>query len=589
VIVPLTITGTTTLGDKFQVVAVGTNPTTPGTTNTLEAVVSSTNPPTFSAPADVASPSVTYGAFVSGVAVTPSPTAAGATATYTVSFVSTDGLPATDFIRLQGPDGTAFSSSGGAVVTDQKTGATAVVTGTTNFAVSTTTSSNDTVAITVPFTINAGDPVTVMVFGVTNPAAGSYGGSGGMEVTTQVDSIPAFNATAYVIGSATVSSLSPTVTVSPTTAGALATYTIATFEAASNLVAGTDTIEVSGPTGTTFPATGYTLTDATTGVSQNLSVISGAYSDDVKLGLASNVAAGDKLSLMVTNVVNPITASSGYSISLGADTVSTNTTAAGTQGLETLALTFPHATDSFPNGAIIFFGGAAYVFAGGHPFGAPSEPALLKVESVDPAKVQTAASGATVPTTPAREGTLIIDNGTVYVVGTNGELYGFATPAQVFAGGFDAADVITVPSLGGLTVNSSTAAAAGLTGFNTESDGAIVNSGGTFFIFAGGKAFGIPTTAGLTNECSTVPGCSLTAPSTVGYAFSSGTVTTAMETATPASGVLVTIKASVDVIFNGNLYPFKGAAQLANDGYGGTPSILVPGPQGLSVAVYTGT
>jgi hypothetical protein len=501
-----------------------------------------------------------------------------------VSFVSTDGVPGGDWIRLVAPDGTQFSQTG-AVVTDAKSGATTVVPG-TSLTVSTTTNSDDTVQIMLPssFVISAGDAVTVTVFGVTNPASGSYSGSNGLQVTTQVDSIAAYNVTPYVIGAATISSLAPTVTVSPITAGALATYTISNFKAVSQLVAGTDTIQVTAPVGTTLPAIGYTLMDVTAGKSQSLTVTSGAYSDSVTLGgLTTSIPAGDVLSLTIANVVSPIAASSAYTITMGADNTSTNATAAGTQGLGTLALTFPAATATYPNGAIVFFGGTAYVFAGGYAFGAPNPAALAAVQAVDPATVQTAPSGATVPTTPARNGTLVMVAGqpTIYVV-NNGELYGFASPSQIFSDGFDAAVIITVPSKGGLTVSSSDVAQAGLTGFSTQSDGAIVNSSGTYFVFAGGKAFGIPGPVKMVAELAAVPGGS-------SYTPSSGTVTSAMQSATIANGVIVTNSGAVYVTNGGNLYPFKGMAQLKTGGYGGTPSILIPTLGGLAVATYSGT
>jgi hypothetical protein len=603
----LSLTGTVGADDHFTV-TVGNvkNPTVVGETDTLAAVIS-TAPPTFAA-ADDASPTVTFGSFVSGVAVTPSNTAASATGvTYTVNFVSTDGVPASDWIQFVGPDGTSFSGATGAVVTDNKSGATTVVPS-ASLAVSTTTNSNDTVKITLPanFTISSGDSVTVTVFNVTNPASGSYSGSTGLQVTTQVDSISQSNATPYVIGAATISSLAPTVTVSPITAGALATYTITGFKAVSQLVAGTDTIEVSASdTATTFPATGYTLMDVTSGASQSLTVNTGPYTHDVKLNLTTNVAAGDSLSLVITSVVNPITASSTDTITLGADSNSNNATAAGTQGLGSLALSFPSASTSYPDGAIVFFGGTAYVFAGGHAFGAPNPASLAAVQAVDPATVQTAASGVTVPTAGARPGTMVIVAGkpTIYVVGTDGDLHGFASPTQIFALGFDAAFTITVPSLGGLTVSTSDVAQAGLTGFSTSSDGAIVNSSGTFYVFAGGKAFGIPGAAKLNAiAMSEPPGSQLTPPAPAlcntgvaptptaeCLAPSSGTVTSAMQSATIASGVVVTYGGGVFATNSGSLFPFKGPKQLAADGYGGTPSVIIPNLGGLAIASYTGS
>ena len=164
---------------------------------------------------------------------------------------------------------------------------------------------------------------------------------------------------------------------------------------------------------------------------------------------------------------------------------------------------FPTAAASYPNGAIVGFAGADYVLAGGRAFGAGPPVVLRAVQKVDPARVVAALSGATAPTgvTP-RPGTLVstraVDtNPTVYVVGTRGELYGFAGPAQLVAAGFDPALVVTVPSLGGLKVSAISAGAAGLTAFDTSADGAIVDSDGAYYVFAGGKAFRVPTPAAL--------------------------------------------------------------------------------------------
>ena len=64
---------------------------------------------------------------------------------------------------------------------------------------------------------------------------------------------------------------------------------------------------------------------------------------------------------------------------------------------------FPHANVSYPNGAIVTFGGAHYVFAGGRAFAA-SASELAAVQKVDPAQVLAAPAGASAPTAvaPAR-------------------------------------------------------------------------------------------------------------------------------------------------------------------------------------------
>jgi hypothetical protein len=243
---------------------------------------------------------------------------------------------------------------------------------------------------------------------------------------------------------------------------------------------------------------------------------------------------------------------------------------------------FPRADGSYPNGGIVTFAGAHYVFAGGRAFAASANQ-LAAVQKVDPAQVLAAPAGASAPTAVApRSGVTVstreVDgNATIYVVGTDGELHPFATPGQYLHDGYDPAMVITVPNLGGLTVGSN--AAAGLTALATRADGAIVNSSGTFFTFAGGKAFGIPTPAALMQVRKTNSAAEL-----------QGSVTSA-DTGTPiANGVVLSVAGPVYISYSGDLYPFKTMAQLANSGYGGTPAVPAPHTGGLTIVVpYSGS
>jgi len=166
---------------------------------------------------------------------------------------------------------------------------------------------------------------------------------------------------------------------------------------------------------------------------------------------------------------------------------------------------FPDADVSYPNGAIVNFGGTDYVFAGGRAFGVPSAGVLASVQEVDHAVIVSAPAGVTAPTTTTpRPGTLLFTspvnaNPTIYVVGTDGQLHGFSTPAQYLSDGYDTALVVTVPDLGGLTVGSTVGVEGpAVTALATSADGAIVNSSGTFYVFAGGEAFGPLTSARLT-------------------------------------------------------------------------------------------
>jgi hypothetical protein len=528
-----------------------------------------------------------FGGEVTSVTVAPASSATGASTSWTVGFsVSTTGKNLTK-ITLEALNGAEFSDAG-AVISDSTTGASQVIASGNAVAeaLSTTKTTDDTVALTTTLTVNDSDAISVTIFGVTNPATGSYSGSNGLEVTTSTDVIPAYNGTPFVIGPVVVSSTSPSVTVSPATPGSLAVYTVGTFKAADALVGGTDTLEVAaeGELGATeFPGTA-TLTDATTATgTQTLTATSGAGTATVVYKLVNNVAAGDSLTLTMTSVVNPAGTPSGstYYLELGADTLS-NADAAGTQGLAAPGIPFPDAVTSYPDAAIVSFGGSDYVFAGLHAFAATASE-LTAVQAVDNATVVTAATGVAAPTTAAATGTVIIVAGspTIYVVGTDGQLHGFATPAQFLGDGYDPADVITVPATGGLTVGATVGSVgAGANALATSANGAIVDSSGTFYVFAGGKAFGIPTLASL----AAVQAGDTATPLT-------GTIGTAQTGATIRPGTLVTLHSAVYVAnSNTNLVEFKSMAQLDADGYSGTPSIVVPNAGGLGVVTtYIGS
>ena len=212
----------------------------------------------------------------------------------------------------------------------------------------------------------------------------------------------------------------------------------------------------------------------------------GGGSNAVTLIVPKNVSDGDRVSLTVQDVFNPGTPGN-YTISI-------------TGNLTSLPgpPQFPDANVAYPDAAIVSFPGTLYVFAGGHAFGVASPTQAQGVEAIDDAGVVSAVGGAGVPTTAAVPGTLVIvyNNPTIYVVGTDGLLHGFATPAQFLGDGYDPADVITVPNYGHLTVGA-TAGSLGpaANALATASNGALINSSGTFYVLAGGRAFGIGSLA----------------------------------------------------------------------------------------------
>ena len=171
-------------------------------------------------------------------------------------------------------------------------------------------------------------------------------------------------------------------------------------------------------------------------------------------------------------------------------------------------------------------------------------------------------------------------NATIYAVGADGELHGFSTSEQFTGDGYDPALTVTVPMLGGLTTGS-TAGVEGtaLTALATSADGAIVDSTGTYYVFDGGKAFGIPTPTWLTAVRKDDTATPLT-----------GSIGSTQTGAGIASGVLLTVSGEVYVSYVGDIFPFKSETQLSADGYAGTAAITLPNLGGLAVvAGYSGS
>jgi len=359
----------------------------------------------------------------------------------------------------------------------------------------------------------------------------------------------------------------------------VSTYTISGLYVGSGGIAAGTMITISTPSGTVLPDYGtyYTLTDTTTPSGSGTVSSSGItdYTGNQDLFTVPNgLNAGDLITLTIGDVLNPGAPSSTYTI-----------TFTGNLNGPSAIAPFPQANATYPNGSLINFSGTIYLFAGGHAFGIPTPTVLQKIQAVDKAVVLKAATGAVVPTRAVRPGTLVTtnavnSNATIYVMGTDSDFHGFSTTAQFTGDGYDPALVVTVPSLGNVATGS-TAGVAGsaVSALATTADGAIVDSSSTYYVFDGGKAFGIPTPAALSSIRKTDKATSLT-----------GTVTSAMTGAAITSGVLYTVNGIVYVSFVGNLEPFKAPSQLTADGYGGTASVPGWNLGGLSVVTsYTGS
>jgi hypothetical protein len=171
-------------------------------------------------------------------------------------------------------------------------------------------------------------------------------------------------------------------------------------------------------------------------------------------------------------------------------------------------------------------------------------------------------------------------NATIYLAGTDGELHGFSTGHQLSSDGYDIALVVTVPSLGGLKVGPAAGAeGSAVSAISTRADGAIVNSSGTYYVFVGGRAFGIssPTVLARVQRADKAK-------------VLIGSVGAAEKAAAIAGGVLLSVPGKVYVSYSGDLYAFKTTGQLDRDGYGGTSAVVVPGTGGLdAVSSYSGS
>lgn len=239
---------------------------------------------------------------------------------------------------------------------------------------------------------------------------------------------------------------------------------------------------------------------------------------------------------------------------------------------------FPGAGESYPNGAVVRFGTSDYVFAGGRAFPVP-EADLGPLQRVDHAVVVDAATGAKAPTEVLpRPGTLVtayrVDHDpTIYVEGADGDLHGFTSLNQFLSEGFDPALVVMVPGLGNTPVSTSSAGAAHVTALSVRADGAMAVSGGTYYVFAGGRAFGISSPAVLAR---------LRRADTAEPLV--GTVTPAEIGASVATGMLLSVRGEgVYLEYQGVLFRFKTTAQLAAEGYAGTAAVPVPGREALPV------
>ena len=533
--------------DNVDITAEGTNPATVSTDSFTVTPGNGTPETTTNA--------IAFGSSVTSVDVTAAPAVAGSSAIYTVSFRATTATPAGGDIFISEPE-TDFSHVTGILVSDANQG--------WHFVPSAATLSSGGATVPLSQGISAQDTVTLTLVNVINPVAGNVSD---FQVWTTADTVPALAPT-YTVGASAGSGV--TVAVNPAAPADQATYTISNVHASAALIGGSSTISVGAPAGTLFPNNTalYMIQDSTTATgSGTVAAIYGGGTNTVLLTVPHTINGGDTLSITIADALNPTTAGY-YTISLAGDVTGSTT-----------GLAFPGAGATYPDAALLSFTGTLYVFAGGHAFGVPSPAAAAAVENVDHAVVSV--SPGPVPSSTAVPGTLVVvyNNPTIYVVGNDRQLHGFATPTQFLQDGYDPADVITVASHGGITVGATAGAEGAVANaLATGSNGALVSSSGAYFVLAGGRAFGIPSPSALKNIEASDRARPLAGPISP---FSGAAI---------ADGTLLTVGGTVYVSYGDTLFPFKSMSQLAADGYGGTPSIAVPTTGGLTVETsYSGS
>ena len=140
----------------------------------------------------------------------------------------------------------------------------------------------------------------------------------------------------------------------PSSAAATATNVTwsITFNTASNLAKGTDTITVTGPVNTVFPTaqSDYQVTDGTTAVTAAPSVVSVANSNSVPstttITMPLTSQGGDQLTVQINGITNPAAGSQSVSVSTTTDTT------AGTSASKVLAAPVAPTVNSFTTNTV---------------------------------------------------------------------------------------------------------------------------------------------------------------------------------------------------------------------------------------------
>ncbi|MCL4449585.1 MAG: IPT/TIG domain-containing protein [Actinobacteria bacterium] len=307
-------------------------------------------------------PGTAWASGVNSVSVTETSAAQEASGvSFSVSFTTTNSLSAGDTITLYYPLGLTIPSS------------------TSDYAISDTTHPSDSgtatgvsfgdgyVVVKIPIAIPGGDAISLDIYGITNPSAGTYN----VWVATETDTTPIETTSPFKVTLPQAVSVPSTLNGNPNPSfttlagGANGVMYVVGFVLSSTgaLVGSQGTITLAAPPGTVFPPTSgsYLLTDTTTtGINGPPLDVYLASPSTVTVVMPQNTThlaqAGDSLELTIDGVVNPAASpSSGYEIevstssdtlpassspydiytplSVGSPTITQTSTAAGAQGV----------------------------------------------------------------------------------------------------------------------------------------------------------------------------------------------------------------------------------------------------------------
>jgi hypothetical protein len=300
--VTLTLTTALANGDALIITSTGSNPASSATSEADDIAVQPGNGTVET------TNSIDFGGSVTALSVAPSTLVAGALATYSVGFTASDAVASGGYIYLTESAGpTNFSSVTGIEVID--------TTQNWRFVASGATLASGSATIPLADSINAGDSISLLIVGVTNPT--SPGTIGDFSAATSGEPVP-IDAPAYAIVANASSGV--VVTVNPITTASVATYTIANVRASATLTGGTSTIKLEAPSGTVFPNNSafYSITDSTSssGSGTVSAAVSGGGTNNVTFTVPNTINSGDVITLTVADVVNPSTASASDAITI---------------------------------------------------------------------------------------------------------------------------------------------------------------------------------------------------------------------------------------------------------------------------------